>query len=96
MRKTGLLAFLVLLLSIPSFAGHRYSSSHHSYGARTTGSCCSRRSSDVHVHGYTRRNGTYVRPYYRSHANGTQKDNFSTKGNVNPYTGRYGTKTPTH
>jgi len=28
----------------------------------------------------------------RTAPNGTQKDNFSTKGNVNPYTGQRGTK----
>jgi hypothetical protein len=28
--------------------------------------------------------------------NGTQRDNFSTKGNVNPYTGKVGTKKATH
>jgi hypothetical protein len=34
--------------------------------------------------------------YTRTHENGTQKDNFSSKGNVNPYTGKVGTKEPTH
>lgn len=49
---------------------------------------------DQHVSGYTRKNGTHVKPYMRSAPNGTQKDNFSTKGNVSPYTGKKGTKTP--
>jgi len=42
---------------------------------------------DQYVHGYTRSNGTVVQPYYRSSPNNTVRDNFSYKGNVNPYTG---------
>jgi len=47
----------------------------------------------THVNGYTRNNGTYVAPYYRSSPNYTKADNYSTLGNVNPYTGSVGTKT---
>lgn len=47
---------------------------------------------DVYVRGYTRSNGTYVAPHYRSDPNRTKNDNFSTKGNINPYTGKPGTK----
>lgn len=46
------------------------------------------------VEGYTRSNGTYVAPHYQSEANGTKLDNYSTQGNVNPYTGRAGTVDP--
>jgi parvulin-like peptidyl-prolyl isomerase len=45
----------------------------------------------VHVNGYTRQNGTYVAPHYRTAPNNTISDNYSTQGNVNPYTGRAGT-----
>lgn len=48
----------------------------------------------VHVDGYTRSNGTYVEPYYRSTPNSTPSDNYSTKGNSNPYTGQAGTHDP--
>jgi hypothetical protein len=48
----------------------------------------------VHVKGYTTKNGTYVAPHYRSSPNSTTLDNYSTKGNVNPYTGQPGTKNP--
>lgn len=47
---------------------------------------------DVYVRGHYRSNGTYVQPHYRSDPNSTTLDNWSTKGNVNPYTGQYGTK----
>ena len=47
--------------------------------------------SDVYVNGYTRKDGTYVQGHYRSAPNNTVSDNFSTYGNVNPYTGKPGT-----
>lgn len=49
---------------------------------------------DVHVRGYYRKNGTYVAPHWRSSPNNTTLDNWSTKGNVNPYTLKEGTKNP--
>lgn len=44
----------------------------------------------VRVSGYYRKDGTYVQPYFRTAPNHTNRDNFSTKGNVNPYTGKPG------
>ena len=46
------------------------------------------------VRSYTRRNGTYVQSHRRTNADRTQRNNWSTKGNINPYTGKKGTKTP--
>lgn len=51
-------------------------------------------SKDTLVKGYTRKDGTYVQPHYRSAPNNTRNDNYSTKGNENPYTGRKGTVDP--
>lgn len=48
-----------------------------------------------HVNGYTRKDGTYVAPHYRSTPNNVQYDNYSTKGNSNPYTGQPGTERDT-
>ena len=45
------------------------------------------------VNGYYKKSGTYVQPYYRSSKNSNFYDNYSTKGNINPYTGKKGTKT---
>ncbi len=42
------------------------------------------------VNGYTRKDGTYVSGHYRSDRNYTNHDNYSTIGNVNPYTGNNG------
>jgi PBCV-specific basic adaptor domain len=49
---------------------------------------------DEFVHGYIRKDGTYVAPYMRSSPNQTNTDNYSTQGNVNPYTGSEGTRAP--
>ena len=38
--------------------------------------------------------GTYVMPSYRTSPNKTKLDNFSTKGNYNPYSGKSGTVNP--
>jgi hypothetical protein len=46
------------------------------------------------VQGYTTSNGTYVQPHQQTNPNGTQRDNYSATGNVNPYTGAVGTRTP--
>lgn len=46
----------------------------------------------VRVRGYIRKDGTYVAPHYRSAPDGNFNNNWSTKGNINPYTGKEGTK----
>ena len=46
----------------------------------------------VRVRGYTRKDGTYVSPHYRSAPDGNFNNNWSTKGNVNPHTGEAGTE----
>jgi hypothetical protein len=48
-------------------------------------------SGPVYVNGYTKSNGTYVQPHYRSATDGNFSNNWSTEGNVNPYTGKEGT-----
>ena len=49
-------------------------------------------SAQKYVKGYYRKDGTYVQGYYRSERNNTNCDNWSTKGNINHYTGNKGTK----
>lgn len=51
---------------------------------------------DTYVSGYTRSNGTYVAPHYRSSPDSSFNNNWSTKGNTNPYTGQSGYKTPSY
>ena len=47
---------------------------------------------DVYVNGYYRSDGTYVAPHYRSAPNDTKYDNWTLKGNINPYTRERGTR----
>jgi len=49
---------------------------------------------DQRVRGYTRQDGTYVPPHYRSDADGRRDNNWSSQGNTNPYTGERGTVNP--
>lgn len=58
-----------------------------SYAQRTN-------SNHTHVNGYYRSNGTYVKSHNRTSPNSTNRDNFSTIGNTNPYTGQLGVITP--
>lgn len=49
---------------------------------------------DQYVRGYTRKDGTYVAPHWRSDADGRRDNNWSSRGNVNPYTGERGYRDP--
>jgi hypothetical protein len=46
------------------------------------------------VRGYTKKNGTYVAPHMRSSPDRSYNNNWTTRGNVNPYTGQQGTRAP--
>ncbi len=62
-------------------------------GLVLVGTAASAQSSHM-VHGYTRSDGTYVAPHHQTNSNSTKLDNWSTQGNVNPYTRRDGTVDP--
>jgi len=51
---------------------------------------------DVFVQGYIKRDGTYVQPHYRTRPDGNPWNNYSTYGNINPYTGQRGYKRPSY
>lgn len=44
--------------------------------------------------GYAKRNGTYVSGHYKTRSDSFRSNNYSTRGNINPYTGKRGTKDP--
>lgn len=48
----------------------------------------------VHVRGHVTRAGRYIAPHMRTSPNRTRLDNYSTRGNVNPYTAKAGSKSP--
>ena len=44
------------------------------------------------VKGHVKKDGTYVQPHRATNPNNTQRDNWSSKPNSNPYTSKPGTK----
>lgn len=74
-----------------SHARSGFRSSHVSRyaGARTYRPSAS---SEHLVSSHYRRDGTFVQSYYATNADGTRNNNYSTRGNINPHTGVYGTK----
>lgn len=46
------------------------------------------------VRGHVTRSGTYVQPHRATNPDSTRLNNWSTRGNVNPYTGQPGTRSP--
>ncbi|HVW50815.1 MAG TPA: hypothetical protein VHC91_10540 [Trinickia sp.] len=89
MKKAVLV--IALLAASPAFSQTYYDnqSENSLYGNASSGF-----GSDEQVSGYTRSNGTYVQPYHRTAPDSNPYNNYSTRGNLNPYTGRPGYKTP--
>lgn len=46
------------------------------------------------IRGHIKKNGAYVAPTRAKNPNGTKRDNYSSKGNINPATGKEGTRDP--
>jgi hypothetical protein len=85
MKYAIYIALISISLMVSDPAEARKSSSSSGYG---TGS----KSSSTSVKGYTKKNGKYVAPARRSTPDSTTRNNWSTKPNTNPYTGRQGTQ----
>ncbi len=49
---------------------------------------------DHAVRGHVTKKGTYVAPTKATNPNTTQRDNYGSKPNINPATGKQGTRTP--
>ena len=49
-----------------------------------------------YVNEYTKKDGTYVSGHYRSNSDSSYNNNYSVKGNTNPYTGVQGTRSRTY
>ena len=45
-----------------------------------------------YTRGYAKKSGAYVAPHYSTSPNSTKADNWSSQGNVNPFTGKRGYK----
>lgn len=84
--KTAIVLVAACALSMGAAAkGGGHSGGSHSGGGRVS-------SSSHSVRGHVTKNGTYVAPSRATNPNGRRSDNYSQKGNVNPYTGKEGTK----
>ncbi|MDP9892601.1 hypothetical protein J2W32_000954 [Variovorax boronicumulans] len=87
------LIVLAALLAFGSSVFARGGGGHSSGSHSGSSSYSSGASTGSHsTSGYVKSNGTYVAPSHATNPNGTKADNWSTKGNVNPYTGKEGTK----
>jgi hypothetical protein len=99
------LIFVVLALSLTlpgmakggraSYGGGDSGGSHalaspHAPSRTTTGTGA--KSQHEHVSAYTKKDGTRVATHDRSAKDGTKSNNWSAKGNMNPETGKVGTK----
>ena len=47
-------------------------------------------SADVYVNGYRNQNGNYVQPHHRTYTDVNPNNNYSHRGNYNPWTGQPG------
>ena len=86
-----ILLLAALFIAAPAFAQLHYGNETNS---PHSGSLLNGFGSDEQVSGYTRSNGTYVEPYHRTAPDSNPYNNYSTQGNVNPYTGEVGHKNP--
>lgn len=91
MKKVLMVSLFALSLTVTSsFArGGGHSGSYHSSPSRSYSI-----GSSHSVRSYVKRNGTYVPRSHATNPNKSKYDNWSTRGNVNPYTGKRGTKDP--
>jgi hypothetical protein len=97
MRTIAVLVLLVFGTMSPAEAGRRGGGGSHSSSTRSSGTSGTGSSSSSHsVSGYTKKNGTRVAPHRQTNPDHTQRNNYSTKGNVNPSTGKTGTRNATH
>jgi hypothetical protein len=82
------IATIALLATVPAFASGK------TYRAPRTSAYRAPSATPVLHRGYVTKSGAYVAPHYQTAPNGTKVDNWSSRPNVNPYTGKPGTKDP--
>jgi hypothetical protein len=84
------IGIVLLAFSIGPASAQLYGSQPTLGGGYGTGS----NPSSHYVSPHTTSSGNYVSGHYQTNPNSTQMDNYSTRGNLNPHTGEYGTRTP--
>jgi hypothetical protein len=87
----------LLLLSATAAAAQYGTSQNGLYGHGTNHNGLSGTGSNPsnhYVQPHATSSGAYTSGNHQTNPNNTQMDNYSTRGNVNPYTGAVGTRTP--
>jgi hypothetical protein len=87
MLRRTFIGTLAVMLGLPGFALARG-------GGRGRGSSRGSSGGSHPVRPYTRRDGTYVPGHRQTNPDSTKRNNWSSKPNMNPYTGKAGTKDP--
>jgi len=101
--KTRRIFFTLVLVAIAFFsqAQHykqngtpdmRYKENKATYGSSYTAPIQTANPAVQFQSGYQKSDGTAVVSHYKTETNSTNLDNFSTKGNANPFTGQEGSK----
>ena len=83
------LIFATALVVLATPAAAQYQRNNQYYGGGFGSN-----SNDHYVQPHVRRDGSSVEGHYRTNPNNNPYDNFSTRGNVNPYTGKRGSSSP--
>lgn len=86
----ALIVIGVLVVAGPAMA--QYSPYGSSSSGRTYGTGSN--PSSTYVQPHSNSNGTYTQGHQRTLPNSTQNDNYGSRGNVNPYNGQVGTRSP--
>lgn len=68
--------------------------SHSSKGSGASATGTDSNSSSHRVRGHVKKDGTFVEGHRATNRDQSKRNNYSTKGNFNPYTGKEGTKDP--
>lgn len=77
----------------PIIEQHFTSMKHLALGLAIIASCYSAFATSSHsTRGHVRRDGTYVAPSRATNPDHTKSNNYSNKGNYNPYNGKRGTR----
>ena len=97
MRTIVLVGLLLVGLMGRASAGRGHGGGSHASHGRSSGMSGTGSSSSSHaVRGYTTKRGTSVAPHRQTDPDHTQRNNYSTKGNVNPSNGKVGKKYAKH
>ena len=98
MKAVLFVCALTLALGPTAFARGGGGGGHSHGGGSSHSSSKSYSQSTAHpggshsVSGYTRKDGTQVAPHHATNRDQTKDNNWTTKGNVNPHTGKPGTR----